>query len=59
MKIEYKNLLAVLKHFSNSQQGTSDGALVQNQPFNCQSRKMVKHIQTIRWQIADELFEFV
>ena len=28
-------------------------------PFKRQSRKMVKHIQTIRRQIADELFECV
>ena len=27
--------------------------------FKCQSRKMVKHTQTIRRQIADELFECV
>ena len=26
-------------------------------PFKRQSHKMVKHTQTIRWQIADELFE--
>ena len=24
-----------------------------------QSRKMVEHTQTIRWQFADELFEYV
>ena len=26
------------------------------QPFKRQPHKMVKHIQTIRWQFADELF---
>ena len=27
--------------------------------FKCQSQKMAKHVKTIRWEIADELFEFV
>ena len=29
------------------------------EPFKRQPRKMVKHTETIRGQIADELFEFV
>ena len=29
------------------------------QHFKGQHHKMVKHIQTIRWQIAEELFECV
>ena len=28
-------------------------------PFKRQSHKIVKHAQTIRWQLADELFECV
>ena len=30
-----------------------------SQPFKCQFHKMVKHTQTIRRQIANELFECV
>ena len=30
-----------------------------NELFKRQYHKMVKHTQTIRWQIADELFECV
>ena len=33
--------------------------VIANYPFKCQSDKMVKHTQTIRRQIADELFECV
>ena len=40
---------------------TFDGDVIFNcnLPFKRQTRKMVKHTQAIRWQIADELFECV
>ena len=33
--------------------------MIETWPFKRQCHKMVKHTQTIRRQIADELFEYV
>ena len=40
-------------------QNTQFLSVVQIYPFKRQLHKMVKHTETIRWQIADELFECV
>ena len=44
-----------INHIRNSETVIQSGSLT----FKHQHHKIIKHIQTIRWQIADELFECV